>query len=290
MAHDIIYFHIGDSDYLLTSIKQLQHFNPSRKIHLIGRGVSDEVKKRVQFYDYEDLMCKYSSKFLHMFVNHSTNNPDFEKICIFRWYLIKNLCAQEGIARFFCLDSDVMVYCDLNKELKKFDSNRYSLTHCISAGIACINDISVLDDYCGFVSGFYDESRSSEYFVLRGENQKTFGHYRSDIMNVYNNRIKNKLPGGVCDMTFWGKLRQFDSPTMIGEISGVFDGTTFDHNIHSRDFFEYENGMKKIVWQDGLPYCKNTFLDEMIRFNILHFQGYETKKLMKEYRTYDDQL
>ncbi len=287
MSHDIIYFHIGDSDYLSISIKQLKHFNPNSRIHLIGKGVSEEVKKLVNFYNYEDLMCRESGAFLYNFKNYSTNDANFEKICILRWYLIRNLCIEQNITNFFCLDSDIMVYCDLEEELAKFDHNRYSLTHCIAASSACFNDITVLNDYCNFVSGFYDTSHVNKHFVLRGEKQKTFGHYRADLLSAYQNRISNNLAGGICDMTFWGELRTFDAPVMIGEMSSVLDGTTFDHNINSRDFFEYENGMKKIVWKDGLPYCRNTFLDEMIRFNILHFQGYETKKLMKDYITYN---
>tara|TARA_R110000824_G_scaffold326043_2_gene512930 strand:+ start:1174 stop:2040 length:867 start_codon:yes stop_codon:yes gene_type:complete len=288
MSHDIIYFHIGDSDYLLTSIKQLKHFNPDSRVHLIGRGVSEEVKQLVNFHDYENLMCKEAGNFLYNFKNYSTNDANFEKICILRWFLIKNLCIEQDITRFFCLDSDIMVYCNLSEELKKFDHNRYSLTHCIAASSACFNDITALNDYCDFVSGFYDTTRASQHFMLRGDKQKTFGHYRADLLNVYQNRINNNLAGGICDMTFWGELRTFDAPIMIGEMSSVLGDTTFDHNINSRDFFEYENGMKKITWIDGVPYCKNIFLDKMIRFNTLHFQGYNTKKLMKEYRTYNE--
>mgnify|MGYP003138432003 CR=1 FL=1 len=287
MKHDIIYFHIGDQDYLLTSIKQVKHFNNNNTIHLVGKGVSEDVKKIVNFYDYDDLMCRETVNFLHNFRNYSTNNVDFEKISILRWFLIRNLCVQEGITKFFCLDSDVLIYCNLDEQLKKFDSSRYALSHCIAASSACFNDISVLDDYCDFVSGFYDISRANEHFTLRGEDKKTFKHYRSNFLTMFQNRLNSGLPGGICDMTFWGELRTFDAPTMIGEISAVLDNTTFDHNINASDFFEYQDGMKKIVWLDNLPYCKNLFLNEMIKFNSLHFQGYQTKKLMKEYATYD---
>lgn len=286
MGHDIVYFHIGDSNYLLTSIKQLKYFNPSSNIYLIGRDVPPEAKTLVKFIDYEELIGEQSKIFLQNFANYSTNDANFEKICILRWFLIRNMCKRENIERFFCLDSDVMVYCDLDSELKKFDSNRYALTHWTSAGIACINDISVLDDYCNFVIGFYDDSLSEQHFVLREDKKKTFEHFRDDILYAHFNRSNNGLPGGVCDMTFWGELRKIDAPTMIGEISGVFDGTTFDHNIHSKDFFDYKNGMKNIVWKDGLPYCKNLFLNEMVRFNILHFQGYHSKRLMENFKTY----
>ena len=97
--------------------------------------------------------------------------------------------------------------------------------------------------------------------------------------------MSNNMAGGVCDMTFWGELRKFDDPTMIGEISGIHDGTTFDHSICSPDFFEFQNNMKNITWIDGLPYCKNMFLDKMIRFNSLHFQGSHMKNLMKEFKS-----
>ena len=88
-------------------------------------------------------------------------------------------------------------------------------------------------------------------------------------------------------MTFWGEMRKFDDPTMIGEISGVHGDTTFDHNINSADFFEFENGRKNIVWIKGYPHCENLFLNKMIRFNSIHFQGFHTKHLMEEWKDYE---
>jgi len=286
MSHKIVYFHIGPSDYLPTSIKQLKHFNPQKEIYLIGNNIQQEVKDLVKFYEYEDLLCEQSMNFLHKFRNYSTNNADFEKICILRWFTIRNLCKKENFTNFFHLDSDVMIYCDLKKELAKFDSHRYSLSCSVSAAVFCVNDITVLDDYCNFVDGFYDELNQDNNYTIRGESKKMFKHIRDDILAVFFNRNLNNLPGGVSDMTFWSQLRRIDDPTMVGEISGIHGDSTFDHNINAADFFEFENGMKKIVWKDALPYSKNVFLNTLVRFNSLHFQGQRAKPLMEKFKSY----
>jgi len=287
IEYQTIYFHIGACDHLLTSIKQFRHYNPDSSIHLIGRGVQEEIKNLVHFYDYETLFCDQTLNFLKNFRNYSTNNADFEKICILRWFLMRNLARQKGFTRLFCLDSDMMVYCDIEKELQKFESCRYALSSATSAAVLCVNDISVLDDYCRYVEGFYDESNHTASYILRGNARKTFKHIYDDILGSFMNRQTHNLMGGICDMTFWGELRKMDDPTMIGEISGIHDDTTFDHNINASDFFDFKNGMKNIIWKEGLPYCKNMFLNRLIRFNSLHFQGFNTKRLMNEYKSYE---
>ena len=43
--------------------------------------------------------------------------------------------------------------------------------------------------------------------------------------------------------------------------------------------FEMQGRIKKIYWQDGLPYGKKADTGEFIRFNALHFQGGVKHKL-----------
>ena len=286
MKHKIMYFHIGNPEFVVQSIKQTHHWNPDSDIYLIGDIPPEETKDIVKFYDYQDLICQSGSNFMKNFVNLSSNNADFEKICIFRWFAIKELCRKENIEKIFYMDSDIMLYCNLEEELSKFQNTRYALSNGSSAAVFCVNDITVLEDYCRYVDGFYDDSQVNNTFTLR-EHTRLFGHIREDITSFYTNRTKFKLPGGVCDMTFWGELKKIDDPLMVGEISGVRERTTFDHNINAPDFFEFENGKKKISWENGQPYVYNTYLKDKIRFNSLHFQGYDSKVLMKKHCSYE---
>jgi len=286
MKHKIIYFHIHDPQFVITSIKQTRHWNPDADIYLIGDKLPDELKGIAKFYDYTHLFGTTGQNFMNNFVNLSTNDANFEKVCIFRWFAINELCKRENIEKFFYMDSDIMLYCDLEKELSKFENTRYALSNGTSAAVFCVNDITVLDDYCRYVDGFYDDKQVQGTYNLR-EHSRLFAHIREDILSFYNNRRKFNLAGGVCDMTFWGELKKIDDPLMIGEISGIYEGTTFDHNINACDFFEFENGKKKISWENNQPFAYNTYLQKKVRFNSLHFQGNGGKVLMKRHTSYE---
>ena len=284
---NIFYFHIGQDEHLVHSLKQSKHTNPNVDIYLVGDNVPEEAKQIAKFYSYKDLLCEQSQKLIKNYTNYSSNDANFELICILRWFLFRNLAERLKLQNLFCLDSDMLLYADLDKVLVSFDSYRYALSNQTSAAVICINDLTVLDNFCNLVDGFYDPQRAGEYYSIDGDPIKKFHHIRDDMLCSYNNRLKNNLLGGICDMTFWGVYRGMDEPSMTGEISSVVSGSTFDHNINSADYYETEDGVKKIAWVEGMPHCKNIFLDKMIRFNSLHFQGYETKRLMKDYITYN---
>jgi hypothetical protein len=286
-SRNIFYFHIGQDVHLVHSLKQSRYTNPNVDIFLVGDNVPEEAKQIANFYSYKDLLCEQSQKLIKNYVNYSSNNANFELICILRWLLFRNLAKKLDLQNLFCLDSDMLLYASLSETLSNFDSYRYTLSNGTSAAVMCVNDLTVLDNFCDLVDGFYDSQRAGEYYSIDNKPIKKFHHIRDDMLCSHNNRLKNGLLGGICDMTFWGVYKNMDEPSMTGEISAVVSDSTFDHNINSADCYEMEGGKKKIVWIDGVPYCKNIFLDKMIRFNTLHFQGYETKRLMKNYTTYD---
>ena len=286
-SQNIFYLHIGQDEHLVHSLRQSKYSNPNVDIFLVGDNVPEEAKQIAKFYSYEDLLCEQSQKLIKNYVHYSSNNANFELICILRWFLFRNLAKKLNLQNLFCLDSDMLLYADLNEALSSFDSYRYTLSSGTSAAVMCINDLNVLDNFCNLVDGFYDLSRGQEHCYINGRPTKRFQHIREDMLCCHNNRLKNGLLGGICDMTFWGVHKDMDEPTMTAEISSVVSDSTFDHNINSADCYEMKNGLKKIIWEEGHPYCINTFLDKKIKFNSLHFQGYETKKLMKKYITYD---
>ncbi len=287
MKHKIVYFHIGNPEIVSISIKQTRHWNPDTDIYLIGDEEPADLSGIVKFYNVRDLDTQDSVDFFHKYVNLSTNDPQFEKICIYRWFAMKELCIREKIESMLYLDSDIMVYCDLEKGLSNFKQVRYALSNHISPAVFCINDISVLEDYCRYVSGVYDDSKMREIYKIRGEDKKYFSHLRDEMLDFYNCRQKYQMPGGVCDMTFWGKFKEMDDPLMTGDMSNIVDDSTFDHNINASDFFETEDGIKKLSWENNQPYGHNTYLDKKIRFNSLHFQGMAAKILMGKHKSYE---
>jgi len=63
------------------------------------------------------------------------------------------------------------------------------------------------------------------------------------------------------------------TPYKIGDISLIADRTRHDSSIILSEGFEMEGGIKKIVWIDNKPYCRDINDGSLVRFNSLHFQG-----------------
>ncbi len=134
----IIYFNVGNPDFLFYTLKQARETNPDARIVLLG----DDTNNQYDFVEHHNIN-KYSAnadKFKQVYSHMSTNNEQFEFICFARWYIINDFVKEQGIESFFYSDSDVLLFCDIKDELEKFRNYRYTLTHNISAGIAFFLD------------------------------------------------------------------------------------------------------------------------------------------------------
>lgn len=284
MANDVIFFYTGKQEYLIQSIKQFKHYNPDKTIHFIGQHINENVLQLVKFYKLEDLLCNQSYRYLNNFKNYSTNDANFEKSAILRWFCIRNLCLQENFSSIFTTDCDIMYYCSIDEESKKFSNYLFSIAAKSSGHTVFINDINVLDDYCLLIEKFYDSKKEKNLNL----NIKSFDmdFYFQQAITNYNIRRQFNLPGGICDMTFWGKLKEIYHAGAVGEVCDIINDSSFDHTISECDGYEMDNNIKKIKFINNVPYCYNTFLKKDIKFNSIHFQGYHMKSLMERYKTY----
>ncbi|HBY66499.1 MAG TPA: hypothetical protein DEG69_01225 [Flavobacteriaceae bacterium] len=281
---NIVFFHIGDQEYVTHTIRQIKSTNPDSTIHFIGDKLHDDVLKEVEFHHYEDLVCDQAFSFLKWFQNYSTNDGEFEKICILRWFCIRNLWKQKGFESIFYADCDVMVYCDLNEESKKFEKYLFSIAAGTAAHNTFINTVYVLEDFCNLVETFYCSPTKP---LPLGDKVVNIKLYKENTVNEYKTRLTQGLSGGVSDMKFWQKLKLSYPAGAVGEMCEVRDGSTFDHTISECDGYEMEHGLKKLGLQNGFPMCYNRIVKDYVKFNTIHFQGIKLKQLMNECKTYE---
>lgn len=280
----IVFFHIGNQEYVTHVVKQVKQSNPNSTIHFIGDKLHDDVLKEVEFHHYEDLVCDQAFNFLKWFENYSTNDHDFEKICILRWFCIRNLWRQKEFKSVFYADCDIMIYCDLNEESEKFKEYLFSIAASTSAHSTFINTIDVLDDFCNLVEVFY--CSPTHPLKIAGK-QHNIALYKQNTVNEYSTRRKHELAGGVSDMKFWGKMKLLYPAGAVGEMCEVRGGSTFDHTISECDGYEMTNGIKKLTLQNDFPVCYNRITNKQVKFNSVHFQGYNMKALIGNYKTYE---
>jgi hypothetical protein len=162
-----------------------------------------------------------------------------------------------------------MLYTDITEEQKKFSQFDFTLSYKTCGSIFFLNRIEALADFCQFLTDIYTK-KERLYF------DRMLAHYLAFK--------KNGMAGGACDMTAFD-FYSYDHFGKIGEVSQIIDGSVFDPGINvPHPGFEMEKGIKKIIWQNSVPYGIQLKTSNKIKFNSLHFQG-DTKHLMGEYCT-----
>jgi len=267
-AIPIIFLHRSNSEYLKYTFAQAKAVNPKSDIVLLGDETNNQYPF-VEHYFIEDY-SESAGQFARIYKHLSTHSLDFELICFQRWFVLRDFMVAHGLRSCLFLDSDTLLYTDVTKDSRRFASFDFTLSHGMSGCTFFLNRVEALTEFCAFLSDTYT-NRPGYYF------QKMAAHFA-----VLQRTGRN---GGVCDMTAF-QLYKDDHFGAIGEVALIVDDSLYDPSITwANPGFEMENGIKKIVMRDGVPYGVLVKSQREIRFNSLQFQGSATKRLMRAYYT-----
>lgn len=258
----VIIVHKGNPFYLKFVLKQIRLYNPNNRICLISDYSTKNKYDFVEHYDWRNYSVG-ASTFEKIYIHMSSNTYEFELICFQRWFIVRDFIRAHGLTHFLCLDSDVLLYCNIDKVYSRYFQYDFTigdggLPHC-----SLFNNESI-DKLCNYITALY----SVESNLIR-------------LKSYYKIFEIKSLLGGVCDMTalLW---YQTDISDNVINISLPFNGSCFDNNISSPDSFEMKKGKKKIYWKENLPHGKLLDSNSFIQFNCIHLQG-RTKYSIYEY-------
>ncbi len=247
----IIIVHTGDSFYLEPALRQARKFNPNNHIYLISDESTDhyDFVEHISITDYMSSAEQFKEAYVHM----SINPYNYELFCIQRWFVILEFAQKYKLSHFLCLDSDVLLYCQVDEVYEKWFE--YDLTICLAQGPQyTLFSRESLEKFCDYI----------------------YSHYTKDDKKVELNEWHQHR--GISDMTFFNYYTQL-SNVRVFDTAQVVDGTYFDCSFKIPQGFEMQGRLKKIYWRDGLPYGKEVATGNLIRFNALHFQGGVKHKL-----------
>lgn len=248
----IIIVHRGDTFYLKLVLEQIRLFNPHTRICLISDASTDKYCF-VEHYNIDDY-SKGADAFKMVYIHMSSNPYDYELICFQRWFCIRDFVKTQKIENFLCMDSDVLLYCNIDEVMQQYIT--YDFTTCNKQGPGCaLFNISSISNFCGYMMSMYTEE-----FLL------------NKMKSMYQGFIDNKRLGGICDMTAFVWFQDNRKCNVI-DIAIPTNGTCFDGCITWGQGFEMEDGKKKVYWIDNLPYGKLMNDQSLVRFYCLHFQG-----------------
>ena len=272
MLRPIVFIHRGCPDYLKITLAKVRQYNPYSPLILLGDSSNAHLVQEIPGLECETIRCDDgdSAKFAKVYQHQSLLKEEFERFCIQRWILLRDLVHRRNWKRLLHLDSDVLLYSDIEQVGGRFDGSAMSLAPWMRGkshwcGHTCfINQPEVLDEFVDFLFEFYT--------TKEGKRQREHCF------------VTEKEP--ISDMTCLGFFRQRTSRS-IANLTQVIGNAVFD------DFMTYTGGIyekgsrfwkkdwKRIFFKDFIPYCRlKEKPDEYIRFLSLHFHG-SSKHMIK---------
>lgn len=254
----VIFIHLGQDFYLKYTVEQALKNN---NIYLISNHDLKIDNPKYNYVDITTLITDEQKTFESLYQHLSTNPYNFELFCFVRWFILKAFMEKFNYQKVFYIDSDVLLYVDVNEESKKYDQYDVTLLHRCAPVSSYFNKTGI-DNFVKFLLTVYGNKNSYAY-------EKIKSHF--DI------RQKHNLNGGVCDMTLFEYFHYHSEygggPGKVGEMMSILDDSTYDHNINTEDqYFEF-NGIKSVKFIDKVPYVYSKRLNKLIKFNSLHFNS-----------------
>lgn len=256
----IIFIHTGIQFYLKNAIHHATYYNNDNQIFLIGDKSNKKLDKKYKLlkHFFIDDYLKKANEFKKKYIHLSSNKYDYELFCFQRWFIIEEFMTRNNIETALCLDTDVLLYCNVNKEFSKY--LKYDFTICRhNLPCATLMKIDTIKKFTNFITTLY--TNNNYLLQLKQINQNSFNNKGQRISLV-----------GVSDMTAFDFYQKKVSDNVF-DLIYPHDGVCFDGKFNIADGFSEKKGVKEIIWKDNLPYGKYKEEQKLIRFLGLHFQG-----------------
>lgn len=263
MSIPVIFIHKGDHFYLNYSLNQVKITNPDCPVYLI----TDSITNKYDFVNYVDInkYFKSADEFAKVYKHMSTNGFDNELFCFQRWFILKEFCEEKKMSDFLYLDSDILIYCNINDVFKKFGEYDFTISKKLSPHCCYFPSSEKLNQFCNFIPKLYTDKNYTGRFLAKHQ-------YHLD----------NHLPGGVCDMTAFNEYQK-ETEVKVKDLSLVENNEVFDDNINDPDGFLMKDGIKDLSYDNGFYYGTLKESHQKIKFNTLHFQGPAKKYIANHY-------
>lgn len=264
----IIIIHSGSQFYLKNLIHHIRVFNPEADVFLLGDDSNKDFAKNqlthIQYNKYSASANNFAEKYIHL----NTNDYHYELFCIQRWFIIREFVEERNIKNFFVCDSDELLFCNIESVMEPyihydFTIGKYGIPN------------SMLWSFDGIV-------KFTNFVNKAYQNNELLSKLKSVYESCFIDGHRISM-GGVSDMVLFSLYQEQVGSNVI-DLSDPSSGACWDTAMTHGRGFEMQNGLKKIVWENNIPY--GLFKGEKIRFYGLHFLG--QSKMRQHYYLVDD--
>lgn len=268
---NIVIIHMGFAKYLLYVLRQIKITNPNSEIFLISDKENKKYSKYSTFVDISKIQSLESKSFKENYIHLGKSSPNYEMFCMLRWIILRDFMREYNIKECLHIDSDILIFSDLNKSLNPFSNYKISLAHNLALTMH-IKDIEILDEF-------------SKYLLFKYTNENELNKLKD--MYYKTDRINNGVAGSISDMDI---SREFFSSVKepIGDLSEIVNDSIFDSAIvyGEPEFEMLKKGKyksKKIFFENKIPFCNYVLNGEnkKIKFHSLHLLTW-TKLFIKK--------
>ena len=258
---NIVIIHTGFVKYLIYTLRKIKETNKNANIFLISDKEYKKCFKYSSFVDIKKAIKEESIEFKNKYIHLGKSNPDYEMFCMQRWIILKDFMKEYNVKECFYIDSDILLFSDLNEALNPFNKYKISLVHNLGLSMY-IKDVKILEEF-------------SKYLLFKYTNEKEINKLKDMYYNT--NRVNNGVAGSISDMDLSRDFfSNFNLP--VGNLSEIENDSVFDSAIvyGEPEFEMLKKGryqMKKIFFENNIPFCNYSKdkINKKIRFHSLHF-------------------
>ncbi len=273
MRRPIIIAHHGNPHYLRYTLEQAKHYN--NDVILLGDKKNAVLGNIVEHHLLDDFSTSEGlSYFRNLYKHMSTNNYQFEKFCLKRWFQILEFIESNSIKSFFYIDSDVLLYSNISNVLEKVIGDykaayniyiqQYEDYRWTASAHTSFWKTEFLRGFCSFVNDSYENGIN--------ELEKKWDWHNEQGIN-----------GGICDMSLLYLFYLKNKNSIYNLLPVSRDIICFDYNIngslnYKQDEYQTIKSplgtiMKDIKIRGEKAYCYNLLNDSDVQFANIHFGG-----------------
>lgn len=235
---DIIYYSEGVWHHKDRILALAQKHNPAARVIHID---SDWDETKAEYGKLANTLSKY-------YRHESPNPPEMELTCFKKWCYVLEYVRKNGIAEFFVADWDLLIFCDISREMSRLFRRAHDIkwTHSnrINIGSSAWWGVSHLQAMVGAMIVYY-----------RDNDPEIKGFVDAHMEELEQEGIK----GGVCDMVFAKWLATLDDKHMDTCHTAMTGDMHFDNNIMETNTWGVsgKNGMKDVCFApNGMAYLR----------------------------------
>ncbi len=258
MSLPIIFFHRTDDSYLFHILRQAKIASPTSDVILIGspsnRKYASDGIKHALISDYSQGAAGFAKVYKHL----SICEYSYNLFCFQRWFVLRDYMRGNNISECWTLDSDVMLFTDLNRQEFKQFSGEFTWTTYMT--------LQELEELCTITQEHFSQPHLFEF--LKRYTKETGNYIKENGMLAVSDMVTQRL--------------HLEKYLKRDRTNGVIGDSLFDSNLFfSFPGVEMNDNKKKLYLINGSLFYKKVDNGQFMTANTIHFTTVPNKKYIQ---------